>query len=198
MFGTDATTTPAGGAIFWGSKSKKLTPVSGTVFSLGLVIVNFNVETPPTKMDAGVNIFVMTGGETTTNMSDPVFPVPPSEDVIADVVLVRLPPIVETTSTLITQKVFRASGPPPVNLMKPSPGLPPVRAPSGQSVNLFDGVATTIPGGKVSSNTIPDCDFVRSGLVIVIVIWEGSLVTAVLRFTGLGVKVLVTFSGVTT
>ena len=197
MFGTGATTTPGGGAIPWGSRSMKLTPVSATVFSLGFVIVNFKVEISPVWIDGGVNVFVITGGETTINMSEPVFPVPPSIEVIADVVLVRFPPIVETTSTLITQELPGPSGPPPVNLTKPSPGLPPVRVPV-QSVNKFDGVATNIPRGKGSSSTIPDCVFVGSGLFIVIVICEGSLAVAVLRFTGFGLNVFVTFRGVTT
>jgi len=92
-----------------GSVSVNATPVSATVFAVGLVIVNPSDVVPLMLMSEGVNAFAIEGGATTNKAALPVLPVPPSFDVTADVVLLTVPAAVPVTLTENVQEAVAAN-----------------------------------------------------------------------------------------
>ena len=79
-----ATTSPKG---IRGNRSVKPIPVK-VVMALGLVILNVIVETPPGRMELGVNVFRIAGGPTTKSVEVPL--PPPTVDVM--VAVLRIDP----------------------------------------------------------------------------------------------------------
>ena len=71
-----------------GRTSVKATPVSGTVFAAGLVIVKLSEVVAFTAIVVGVNALAIDGGATTIMLAVAVPPFPPSFDVTWLVVLI--------------------------------------------------------------------------------------------------------------
>lgn len=67
--------------------SVNVTPVSGSVFAAGFVIVKARVEVPFSAIVVGVNDFAIDGGASTARFVEAVKPVPPSTELIVPVVL---------------------------------------------------------------------------------------------------------------
>jgi len=70
-----------------GSVSVKATPVSGSTFAAGLVMVNVSEVVAFSAILAGLNTLAIDGGASTWSVAVAVFPVPPSVEVTALVVL---------------------------------------------------------------------------------------------------------------
>src|SRR5689334_7525116 len=111
-----ATTNPVG------SVSLNATPLSGTVFAAGFMIVNVSVLVPFTAIVVGLNAFAIDGGATTVNVSVAVFPVPPLVEDTAPDVLVKAPAVPPVTFTANVQELFTAMLP-PVRLMLVPPDV---------------------------------------------------------------------------
>ena len=134
VFGTVATTMPDGNV------SLTATPLSGRTLAAGLVMVSISVEVPPWGMLFGVNDFVMVGGASADNVSEPVLPMPPFVDVTLPVVLVKAPPAVAVTFTVMVQNM-PALTEPPLRLMTPDPTVALVNDPP-QPLFTLSGLAT--------------------------------------------------------
>lgn len=136
-----------------GKVSVNATPVSGSTFAAGLVMVKVSEVVPLTLMEDGLNILAMEGGVSTLMLAEAVPPVPPSFEVTLPVVLFCKPAAVPVTFTENVQEEFAAMVPPDrliifvfcVAVMVPPPQLP---------VSPL-GVDTTSPAGRVSLNPIP-------------------------------------------
>src|SRR6185437_15893418 len=70
-----------------GKVSVNATPVSGSTFAAGLVMVKVSEVVPFTLMDDGLKALAMDGGASTLILADAVPPVPPSLEVTLPVVL---------------------------------------------------------------------------------------------------------------
>ncbi len=158
-FGVEITS-PAGNA------SVKATPVNGTVFATGFVIVKLREVAPFSGMLAKPNVFVIVGAAATFRFAVAVFPAPPFVEVTAEVVFVKLPVAVPITFTPNVHELFAAIvAPEREALLEPAVAVivPPLQVP----VSPF-GVATTSPAGKVSVNvTPPSAAVFAAGLAIV-------------------------------
>src|SRR5579862_3026849 len=80
-----------------GSVSVNATPVSATVLAAGLVIVKVSEVVPFSATAVGLKALAIDGGATTAILAEAVFPVPPSVDVTALVVLFFAPAVVPVT-----------------------------------------------------------------------------------------------------
>ena len=136
-----------------GRVSVNATPVRGSTFAAGLVMVNVSEVVPFTLIDEGLKTLAMDGGASTLTLAEAVPPVPPSFEVTALVVLFCRPAAVPVTFTENVQEELAAMVPPVrlitlvfcVAVMVPPPQLP---------VSPF-GVDTTSPAGSVSVKATP-------------------------------------------
>ena len=108
----------------------------------------------------------------TTSEAEPVFPVPPSVEVIAVVVLFLVPATAPVTVTLKEQMLFAASDP-PENVSKLPLLITRLPLPHREVVVPLAAVR---PAGKVSVNPIPESESYKLGLLIVNVRVEAFLV----------------------
>ena len=147
-----ATTNPAGRV------SVNPTPVSDTVFPVGLEMLKVSEVLPPTKMLAAPNALVMAGGAIAFTVTEAVevFPVPPLVELTVTE-LFFIPAVVPVTFSPIAQEDEVASVD-PERLTEPDPATA-VTVPLQVLVKLL-GVATTNPAGSVSVNPTPVSDTV--------------------------------------
>src|SRR3954466_12892454 len=82
-----------------GSVSVKATPVSGSTFAAGLVIVNVSEVVAFSAILAGLNTLAIDGGASTFTLAVAAAPVPPSVEVTVLVVLTCKPAAVPVTFT---------------------------------------------------------------------------------------------------
>ena len=136
-----------------GRVSVNATPVSGSTFAGGLVMVNVSEVVPLTLIDDGLKTLAIDGGASTLMLAEAVPPVPPSFEVTLPVVLFCSPAAVPVTFTENVHELFAASVAPDrlitfvpaVAVMVPLPQLP---------VSPL-GVDITSPAGSVSVNPTP-------------------------------------------
>src|ERR1700687_1395191 len=84
-----------------GRLSVKATPISGSTFAAGFVIVNCKLVVAFKAIGEGLNTLAIVGGASTFTVAVLlVVPVPPSVEVIAPVVLFCVPAAVPVTFTL--------------------------------------------------------------------------------------------------
>src|SRR6266853_1481650 len=179
-----------------GSVSVNATPVSATVFSAGLVMVNVRDVVAFSAMVDGLKTLAIDGGATTVSSAVLlVAPVPPSVEVTAPVVLLLSPAVVPVTST---EKVHEepAAGEavkvPPDRLMVLLPAVA-VIVPLPQEPVTLGVAATTRPAGKLSVNATPLRALAVFGLVMV-------KLSVLLAFNAMlvGLKALLIVGGATT
>src|SRR5437899_5039985 len=82
-----------------GRVSVKATPVSGSTFAAGLVMVNVSEVVAFSAIVEGLNTLAIDGGASTFTLAVAVPPVPPSVEVTLPVVLVCRPAAVPVTLT---------------------------------------------------------------------------------------------------
>jgi hypothetical protein len=148
-----------------GSVSVKATPVRGSTFAAGLVIVNVKEVVAFSAMDEGAKTLAIDGGASTFTLAVAVPPVPPSVEVTLPVVLVCRPAAVPVTLIENVQEPLAAIVPPDkliafvpaVAVIVPAPHVP---------VRPF-GVEITRPAGSVSLKATPVSAVVVFGFVMV-------------------------------
>src|SRR5262249_2498802 len=82
-----------------GSVSVKATPVSGSTFAAGLVMVNVSEVVAFSAIVEGLKTLAIDGGASTSTLAVAVLPVPPFVEVTLPVVLVCFPAVVPVTFT---------------------------------------------------------------------------------------------------
>jgi hypothetical protein len=137
-----------------GSMSLKATPLSGTVFAVGLVIVKVSVLVPFSGIELGLNDLAMLGGATIVTLAVPAAPVPAVVS-LAVTLLLAAPAAVPCT---LSETVQLAPGArlELANETEPEPGFA-VAVPVQLLLRLL-GVATTnvpVEFGSVSVNVMP-------------------------------------------
>src|SRR5437899_7031062 len=95
-----------------GRVSVKATPVSGSTFAAGLVIVNVSELVAFCEIVEGAKTLAIDGGPSTVTLAEAVPPVPPSAEVTVPVVLFCRPPAIPVTFTENVQEPFAARVPP--------------------------------------------------------------------------------------
>lgn len=116
-----------------------------------VVVTGKELDTP--AVNVTLLLLVIVGGVPTTLMlAVAVFPVPPSFEVTAPVVLFFMPVVVAVTLTEIAQELLPATVPPD-KVIDPDPATAVVVPP--QVVLSPLGVATTNPAGRTSVNATP-------------------------------------------
>src|SRR5438270_4066498 len=95
-----------------GSVSVKATPVRGSTFAAGLVIVNVKEVVAFSAMDEGAKTLAIDGGASTLRLAVAVPPVPPSVEVTFPVVLLCKPAAMPVTFTENVQEALAAIVPP--------------------------------------------------------------------------------------
>jgi hypothetical protein len=148
-----------------GSVSVKATPVSGSTFAAGFVIVKVSDVVAFTAIVEGLNTLAIDGGASTLTLAVAVPPVPPSVEVTFPVVLVCNPAAVPVTFTENVHEPLAAIVP-PLRLIEFDPATA-VIVPAPQVPVRPFGVETTRPAGNVSLNATPVSATVVLGLVIV-------------------------------
>ncbi len=146
-----------------GSVSVKATPVRGSTFAAGLVMVKVSEVVAFRLIVEGLNTLAIDGGASTFTLAVAVPPVPPSVEVTFPVVLVCSPAAVPVTFTEKVQELLAARVAPErlitfvawVAVIVPLPQEP---------VRPF-GVETTRPAGKVSLKPTP------VSVVVVLLFW---------------------------
>jgi hypothetical protein len=155
----DATTKPGG------KLSVNAAPVSATLPTAVLLIVNVSVLFAFKAIDVGANAFVIDGGGATLRFAVAELPVPPFVEVTLPVLFVNWPEATPVTFTMIVQLALTATAP-PVSVMLTEPATA-VAVPAQLFVNPL-GVATTSPVGSVSANATPaSATAFAAGFVIV-------------------------------
>ena len=142
-----ATVTPVGRV------SVNATPLSGSTFAAGLVMVNVSEVVPLTLIEDGLKTLAMDGGASTLMLADAVPPVPPSLEVTLPVVLFCSPAAVPVTFTENVHELAAAKVP-PVRLITFVPAVA-VMVPLPQLPVRPLGVDSTSPAGSVSLNATP-------------------------------------------
>src|SRR5262249_34194103 len=127
---------------------------NATVLATGFVIVNVRALVALGAMDAGLKLFAIDGGATTTRVAEAVPPVPPCVEVTAAVVLVCAPAPVPVTFAENVQVELEVSDA-PVKLTALLPAAAVIVPPPHDPVRPF-GVAITKPDGRVSVNPTPE------------------------------------------
>src|SRR5271169_3083383 len=135
-----------------GRLSVNPTPVSPSVFAAGLATVRVSVVVPPTAIPGAPKALLMVGGPTTARPAAPVFPAPPSLDVIAVVRLFLAPTVVPVTFTTMLQELLAACVA-PASVIVPEPATA-VVVPLQVAFSPL-GVATTSPAGRLSVKASP-------------------------------------------
>jgi D-ribose pyranose/furanose isomerase RbsD len=148
-----------------GSVSVKATPVSGSTFAAGFVIVKVSEVVAFSAIVEGLNAFAMDGGASTWTVAVAELPVPPSVEVTALVVLTCAPAAVPVTFTENVQELLAAIVP-PVRLIEFEPAVAVIVPAPHVPVRPF-GVETTRPAGSVSVKATPVRATVVFGLVTV-------------------------------
>src|SRR6478609_8179946 len=136
-----------------GSVSVKATPVSGSTFAAGLVIVKVSEVVALSAMLLGLKTLAIDGGASTLTLAVAVPPVPPSVEVTLPVVLVCNPAAMPVTFTENVQLLFAAMVP-PLRLMTFVPCVAVIVPPPQVPVRPF-GVEITSPAGNVSLKPTP-------------------------------------------
>src|SRR5689334_3505647 len=95
-----------------GSVSVNATPVSGSTFAAGLVMVNVSEVVAFCAIVEGLKVLAMDGGASTVTLAEAVPPVPPSFEVTFPVVLFLRPAAMPVTFTENVQEPFAAMLPP--------------------------------------------------------------------------------------
>src|SRR5262249_39838030 len=131
-----------------GRLSVKSSPVS-PVKLFGLLILNVSVVVPFNGMLAAPNSFVIVGGLATVRLAEEVLPLPPSVDVIADVVFVYCPGAAPVTVTVNMQSVVALTVAPVQVILV---GAVSVTVPPQTVAEAF---GTVSPVGNVSVKPIP-------------------------------------------
>jgi len=91
-----------------GSVSVKATPVSGSTFAAGLVIVKVSEVVAFSAILLGLNTLAIDGGASTFTLAEAVPPVPPSVEVTLPVVLLCNPAAIPVTFTEKVQELLAA------------------------------------------------------------------------------------------
>ena len=149
-----------------GSVSVKATPVSGSTFPAGLVMVKVSEVVPFRAMVEGLKTFAIDGGASTFRVLVAVPPVPPSVEVTFPVVLVCNPAAMPVTFTENVQEAFAAIVPPAPKLITFVPAVA-VIVPAPQTPVRPLGVEIIKPAGSVSLKPTPVSATVVLGLVMV-------------------------------
>src|SRR5947209_18213922 len=136
-----------------GNVSVKATPVSGSTFAAGLVMVNVSEVVAFSAMDEGVKTFAIDGGASTLMLAVAVPPVPPSVEVTFPVVLLCNPAAMPVTFTENVQEALAAIVP-PLRLITFVPCVAVIVPPPQEPVRPF-GVEITRPAGSVSLKPTP-------------------------------------------
>ena len=136
-----------------GSVSVKATPVSGSTFAAGFVIVKVSEVVAFTAIVEGLNTLAIDGGASTLTLAVAVPPVPPSVEVTLPVVLVCNPAAVPVTFTENVHEPLAAIVP-PLRLIEFVPATA-VIVPAPQVPVRPFGVEMTRPAGNVSLNATP-------------------------------------------
>src|SRR3954453_17982564 len=95
-----------------GSVSVKATPLSGSTFAAGLVMVKVSEVVAFSEMLSGLNALAIDGAASTFTLAEAVFPVPPSVEVTLLVVLLCSPAVTPVTFTENVQEPLAAIVPP--------------------------------------------------------------------------------------
>lgn len=148
-----------------GRVSVNATPVSGSTFAAGFVIVKVSEVVAFRAIVEGLKTLAIDGGASTSTLAVAVLPVPPSVEVTLPVVLVCFPAAVPVTFTENVQLLLRAIVP-PLRLIEFEPATA-VIVPAPQVPVRPFGVETTRPAGRVSVNATPVSPTVVFGLVMV-------------------------------
>src|SRR6476619_5749301 len=148
-----------------GSVSVNATPVSGSTFPAGLVMVNVSEVVPFSPIVEGLNTLAMDGGASTFRVVVAVPHVPPSVEVTFPVVLVCNPAAMPATFTENVQEAFAAIVP-PLKLITFVPAVA-VIVPEPQTPVRPLGVEMIKPAGSVSLKPTPVSATVVLGLVMV-------------------------------
>src|SRR5271169_3534773 len=162
-----------------GNVSVTARPVRGTVLPVGLVMVSVSVvfEPVPTGIEPAANDLVIVGGFSTAMVALAVVPVPPLVELTAPVVFVLTPEVVLVTLPVMVQlPLVGIEAPLMLTVLVPTP--PPVSAAPEQLV--VAAVEKVIPGGRVSLTATPDSATLFAGFVMVMVIVEVPVPTAML------------------
>jgi hypothetical protein len=145
-----------------GSVSVKATPVSGSTFAAGFVIVKVNEVVAFSAILLGLNTFTIDGGASTVTLAVAVPPAPLSVEVTLLVVLVCNPAATPVTFTENVQELLAAIVP-PLRLIVFVPWVAVIVPAPQEPVNPF-GDEITSPAGSVSLKATPVCA-VALGLV---------------------------------
>jgi hypothetical protein len=135
-----------------GSVSVNATPVSGSTFAAGLVIVNIKEVVAFRLIVEGLNTLAIDGGASTLTLAEAVPPVPPSVEVTLPVVLFCSPAAIPVTLIEKVQEPLAAIDPPD-KLITFVPAVA-VIVPPQVPVCPF-GVEMINPAGSVSLNATP-------------------------------------------
>jgi hypothetical protein len=136
-----------------GSVSVNATPLSGSTFAAGLVMVNVSEVVAFRAMPLGLNTLAIDGGASTLMLAEAVPPVPPSVEVTGPVVLFCVPAAIPVTFTENVQELLAAIVP-PLRLIVFVPWVAVMVPPPQVPVRPF-GVEITRPAGSVSLNAMP-------------------------------------------
>src|SRR5262249_7213640 len=136
-----------------GRVSVKATPVKGSTFAAGLVMVKVSEVVAFTAMVEGLNTLAIEGGASTFTEADAGPPVPPSVEVTLPVVLFCKPAAVPVTFTEKVQELL-AGIVPPDKLLTLVPCVA-VIVPAPQVPLSPLGVEITRPAGSVSLKATP-------------------------------------------
>ena len=136
-----------------GNVSVNATPVSGSTFAAGFVMVNVSEVVAFSAIVEGLNTFAIDGGASTLTLAEAVPPVPPSVEVTLPVVLFCSPAAMPVTFTENAQEVLGASVA-PLRLITFVPAVAVIVPPPQDPVRPF-GVETTRPAGSVSLKPTP-------------------------------------------
>src|SRR5258708_10267354 len=141
-----------------GNVSAKATPVSGSTFAAGFVMVKVNDVVAFSAIVLGLNTLAIDGGASTLSEAEAVPPVPSSVEVTLPVVLVCKPAAVPVTLIENVQEELAASVTSEM-LIEFDPATAVGVLPQVLPANPF-GVATTRPAGNISLKPTPVSEFV--------------------------------------
>src|SRR6185437_10955522 len=147
-----------------GSVSVKATPVSGSTFAAGLVIVNMSEVVAFRTMLLGLNTLAIDGGASTLTLAEAVPPVPPSVEVTLPVVLFCKPAAIPVTFIEKVQEPLAAIDPPD-KLITFVPAVSVIVPPTPHEPVCPFGVEMINPAGSVSLKPTP------VSAVVVLLFW---------------------------
>ena len=136
-----------------GKVSVNATPVSGSTFAAGLVMVKVSDVVAFSEIVEGLKILAIDGGASTVTLAEAVLPVPPSVEVTLPVVLFCRPAAMPVTFTENVQELFAARVA-PERLITFVPCVAVIIPPPHEPVSPF-GVEITRPAGSESLKPTP-------------------------------------------